>query len=327
MNKSYVFKFDSISSKRIDQALPLFLEEHGIHGGVTRSQIKRWIGEGRVSVNAKVVTKAGYILEPGDEVEVEIEPTLQEEFPSYDFKLDIRYEDESLVVINKPAGLSMHPGAGHKANTLVNALVAHCGIEFAQRFDSRPGIVHRLDKDTSGLIVVAKTQEVLALLSKQFSNRSVNRRYLALVLSGPRKKGEIDLSDQGTIDTLIGRDPNNRFYFRVSEDSGKRAITSYAVIERFAYANLVEVKLSTGRTHQIRVHMQHLGSPVIGDKLYGDFSSLPSELGRISKQFGRQALHAKTLGFIHPRTESALDFESEPPSDMRALIESFRSYK
>lgn len=320
------FTYSGADAQRIDKVLPELLASIEKHGGVTRSQIKRWIAEGRVQVDGRKVHKAGLIVESGSQVEVDVEPQLEEEFPAYNIKLDILYEDEALLVINKPPDLSMHPGAGNKSKTLVNALVAHCGAEFRRRFNSRPGIIHRLDKNTSGVVVVAKDPETLAAIAAQFFKRTVGRSYSALCISGPRRKQSIDLNDSGRIETQIGRDPKNRLRMTVLEKGGRRAVTNWKVIERMNFAVLLEVSLETGRTHQIRVHMAHAGSPVLGDKVYGNFSSLPGPLLAASEKFGRQALHASRLAFVHPKTTQRMEFTVPPPSDFQFLAKCFRDY-
>jgi len=243
--------------------------------------------------------------------------------------LEVLHEDESLLVINKPAGLTMHPGAGNRAHTLVNALVAHFGAGstpelFSSGVTGRPGIVHRLDRDTTGLVVVAKTAHALHSLSRQFATRTVGRAYCALVLSTPRGLRAVNTVDGGTIDRPIGRHPTKRTLMAIAAE-GRRAVTHWRVLERFAYGTLIEARLETGRTHQIRVHFDSLGCPVIGDKTYGDFSPLPQTLRRAAERFGRQALHAQVLEFDHPVSHKRLAFSGEPPSDFAALLEAFRT--
>lgn len=297
-------------------------------GAPSRSQLKQWIEAGRVRVNGSVVTKAGALVAHGAQVEISPpEPSPLHAVP-FEFPLEILFEDDALVVLNKPPGISMHPGAGDRERTLVNALVAHWGgmpSGFADKH--RPGIVHRLDKDTSGVVVVAKTPAALASLSTQFAHRTIERRYLALVLSTPRGKRTVGSAESGTVETRLGRHPRHRTMMAVVQEGGRLARTEWQVVERFGYGVLVQLRLGTGRTHQIRVHMEHIGSPVIGDQVYGDFSSLPAPLKRAADQCGRQALHAASLAFDHPVTGSRLSFSAPPPADVARLVEFFRSFK
>ena len=248
-----------------------------------------------------------------------------------DIPLDIVYEDEDLLVVNKPAGMVVHPGHGHFSGTLVNALAFHLGLRQApEADDERMGIlVHRIDKDTSGLLVVAKNEESQFNLAKQFYDHSIDRRYTAVVWGNPKE-------DEGTVDANIGRDPGDRLRFKVYKDpeKGKRAVTHYKVLERFGYVSVVECKLETGRTHQIRVHMSSIGHPLFNDERYGGSEIRQGTIYTKYKQFiqncfticPRQALHARTLGFVHPGTRKWLQFESRLPEDMTALIEKWRKY-
>jgi 23S rRNA pseudouridine1911/1915/1917 synthase len=245
-----------------------------------------------------------------------------------DFPLDIMYQDDDVVVINKPAGLSMHPGAGNRSNTLANALVGHLvkGAEFEQ-LPERPGIVHRLDKDTTGVVVVARNVAAHTHLSEQFRTRSVSRAYKALVLRTPRARRLLDQSDSGTVDLNLDRDPFHRTRMAIVDEGGRRAVSHWHVLERMDYGALLDIKLETGRTHQIRVHMAAIQSPVIGDKVYGDFSALPAKLKTLADKFGRQALHAYRLEFDHPVSTKRLSFVSELPTDFEELIAAYRSLK
>ncbi len=245
--------------------------------------------------------------------------------------LDIPYEDDDLLIVNKPAGLVVHPGFGHFSGTLINALAYHLGIsQEADAADERMGVlVHRIDKDTSGLLVVAKNDESQMYLAKQFFDHTIQRTYWALVWGNVAE-------DSGTIEGNIGRDASDRMRFRVFEDGsqGKRAVTHYRVLERFGYTTLVECNLETGRTHQIRVHMNHIGHPLFNDERYGGDRVLKGPLYAKYKQFidncfavmPRQALHAKTLGFVHPATRKTVFFDSEIPADFAALLEKWRNY-
>ena len=309
---------------RIDKYLADHMQD------TSRNRVQLAIAAEYVRVNDRVV-KANYKVKPLDVITlvmpyqrrgIEIKP---EPIP-----LDIVYEDDDLMVINKPAGLVVHPGHGNYSGTLVNALAWYLGREAGVDEDGRMGLlVHRIDKDTSGLLVVAKEDAAQIELARQFFVHSIERRYWAVVW------GNI-AEDSGTVDAPIGRDPNDRLRFKVcaDESQGKHAVTHYRVIERFGYVTLVECVLETGRTHQIRVHMNHIGHPLFNDARYGGDRILKGTLYTKYKQFidncfaicPRQALHAKTLGFIHPRTKKGISFDSEIPQDMSALLEKWRRY-
>lgn len=295
---------------------------------VTRSQIKRWIDEGHVSVDGKKVHKAGAVLQHEGTIAVIFRAQAAHALEAYDFDLHVIFEDQFFAVINKPAGLTMHPGAGNKTATLLNALLHRYGDQFAQGGANadRPGIVHRLDKDTTGLVVVAKDPATHHALSSQFAAKEAKRTYLALALSTPRKTRGVDRDDSGTITARIGRHRSDRTLMCVIQSGGREAVTHWRVRERFSHASLLELSLDTGRTHQIRVHLEHIASPVIGDKAYGDFSALPKELSLAAEKFGRQALHAAKLEFTHPASGKHVVFQAEPPEDMERLIELFRGY-
>jgi 23S rRNA pseudouridine1911/1915/1917 synthase len=290
----------------------------------SRSQIERWIEQGFVTVNARVVTKASWKVNAGDVVEL-MAPNDEPTFLSpYQLKLDILFEDSELLVINKPAGLSVHPGAGNRDETLANAVVHHVGAsQLAVGQSDRPGIVHRLDKDTTGALVIAKSTASHAALARQFADRTIERAYRALVFTTPRARRPVQMAEEGEISAPIGRHPTKRTLMAVVEH-GKPAITRWKVVERFSYATLLECRLRTGRTHQIRVHLNSLGCPVIGDKTYGDFTNLPAVLRDAAEKFGRQALHAYTLGFEHPISKERLVFTAPIPDDFEALIRTFR---
>ena len=313
------------SPLRIDKYLADHLQD------TSRHRVQLAIDAEYVRVNGQVV-KASYKVRPLDVITlvmpyqrrgVEIKP---EPIP-----LDIVYEDDDLLVVNKPAGLVVHPGHGNYSGTLVNALAYYLGrTPEAGETDERLGLlVHRIDKDTSGLLVVAKTDAAQIELARQFFHHTIDRRYWALVW------GNI-AEDEGTIDAPIGRDPNDRLRFRVCADEtlGKHAVTHFRVLERFGYVTLVECILETGRTHQIRVHMNHIGHPLFNDARYGGDRILKGTLYNKYKQFidncfalcPRQALHAKTLGFIHPVTKKKISLDSEIPSDMAALLEKWQRY-
>lgn len=306
--------------RRIDSVIASTLGEEV----ASRSQIVRWIGDGAVSVNGNRVVKPSHKVTDGDCVSIvlpESEPTHLVPFP---ISLDILYEDEHLLVIDKPSGLSMHPGAGNRSETLANAIVSHVGLDqLSVGQVGRPGIVHRLDKDTTGVVVVAKSSSVHANLARQFAERTTERQYKVLVFTTPRAKRAVQLNPEGEISGAIGRHPSKRTLMAIVS-TGKPAVTHWRTVECFQYGCLLECRLETGRTHQIRVHMESIKCPVIGDRVYGDFSNLPSHLRDAADQFGRQALHAAMLGFIHPVTNKKLYFESPLPDDFQALVRTFR---
>ena len=297
----------------------------------SRHRVQLAIDAEYVRVNGQVV-KASYKVRPLDVITLEMPYQRRGvEIKPEPIPLNIVYEDDDLLVVNKPAGLVVHPGHGNYSGTLVNALAYYLGKEpVPGETDERLGLlVHRIDKDTSGLLVVAKTDAAQIDLARQFFRHTIERRYWALVW------GNI-AEDEGTIDAPIGRDPNDRLRFRVCADEtlGKHAVTHFRVIERFGYVTLVECRLETGRTHQIRVHMNHIGHPLFNDARYGGDRILKGTLYTKYKQFidncfalcPRQALHAKTLGFIHPTTKKEISLDSEIPSDMAALLEKWRRY-
>ncbi|MBQ1679613.1 MAG: RluA family pseudouridine synthase [Bacteroidales bacterium] len=313
------------SPLRIDKYLADHLQD------TSRHRVQLAIDAEYVRVNGQVV-KASYKVRPLDVITLEMPYQRRGvEIKPEPIPLNIVYEDDDLLVVNKPAGLVVHPGHGNYSGTLVNALAYYLGKEpVPGETDERLGLlVHRIDKDTSGLLVVAKTDAAQIDLARQFFRHTIERRYWALVW------GNI-AEDEGTIDAPIGRDPNDRLRFRVCADEtlGKHAVTHFRVIERFGYVTLVECRLETGRTHQIRVHMNHIGHPLFNDARYGGDRILKGTLYTKYKQFidncfalcPRQALHAKTLGFIHPTTKKEISLDSEIPSDMAALLEKWRRY-
>lgn len=310
---------------RIDKYMSTHLED------TSRHRIQCAIKEQYVRVNEKIV-KANYIVRPNDIIRF-VMPYRRRglEILPQDIPLDIAYEDDDVLLVNKAPGMVVHPGHGHFEGTLINALSYHLGIsQGPEAEDERMGIlVHRIDKDTSGLLVVAKNDESQLNLARQFFEHSIERKYVAVVWGNLKE-------DEGTIDANIGRDPNDRLRFRVYDDpeKGKHAVTHYKVLERFGFVTVVECKLETGRTHQIRVHMSSIGHPLFNDERYGGSEIRKGTIYAKYKQFiencfklcPRQALHAKTLGFVHPSTKKWILFDSKLPEDMTALIEKWRAY-
>ena len=309
---------------RIDKYLMNFIEN------ATRNKIQAAAKNGSIYVN-DVPVKSNYRVKPFDKIRVMFEhPPYEYLLTPENIPLDIVYEDDEVLVINKPAGLVVHPGHGNYSGTLINALIYHFE-NLPNNSSNRPGLVHRIDKDTSGLLVIAKTEEAMAHLSKQFFDKTSEREYVALVW------GNVE-EDEGTIEGNIGRHPKNRLQNTVFEgdaaDKGKPAITHYKVMERLGYVTLISCKLETGRTHQIRVHMKHIGHTLFNDERYGGEKILKGTTFTKYKQFiencfkvlPRQALHAKTLGFQHPKTGEFLRFTSELPQDMRECIEKWQQY-
>ncbi|WP_425464205.1 RluA family pseudouridine synthase [Paenibacillus lentus] len=274
----------------------------------SRTQIQIWIENGAVLVNGSTV-KTNYKLEIGDCVTLTVPEAESVEIVPEDIPLDIYYEDSDVIVVNKPRGMVVHPAPGHSSGTLVNALMAHCKDLSGINGELRPGIVHRIDKDTSGLIMAAKNDKSHASLAAQLKEHSVTRKYLALVHD--------NLShDQGTVDAPIGRDPHDRKMYTVIDRNSKHAVTHFHVVERFGDYTLLELKLETGRTHQIRVHMKFIGHPLVGDPMYGRSKGI---------KFEGQALHAAVLGFVHPATGEYMEFTAPFPADMEDLLHSLRS--
>jgi len=292
---------------RLDKALAELLPD------LSRERLKSLIIEGRVTADGRAPNPSMKVT-AGQAFAITLPPPAAAEAVAQDIPLNIVYEDADLIVIDKPAGLVVHPAAGNLDGTLVNALLHHCRGQLSGIGGvARPGIVHRIDKDTSGLLVVAKSDKAHEGLAQQFKAHSIDRLYAAIVYGIPQLAA-------GTIDTWIGRSDADRKKMAVQrEGRGKHAVTHYRVSERLRGASLVECRLETGRTHQVRVHMAHLGHPLIGDPVYGrdrkGFKSILETLG-----FKRQALHAKRLGFIHPVTTQKLSFDSALPTDMQELL-------
>jgi 23S rRNA pseudouridine1911/1915/1917 synthase len=309
---------------KVRERLDLFLTHHVENA--TRSKVKQAIDAGLVLVDGKTV-KASYKISPGEVVHVTIPTPPPPDVVAEEIPLEILFEDDDLIVVNKPAGMVTHPAYGNYTGTLVNALLHHCRAQLSTlNTPTRPGIVHRLDKDTSGLMVVAKDDVTHAKLAKQFSLRTIDREYWAIVW------GRFDGARSGLIEAALGRSKSDRKKIAVS-DSGKAAMTEYTMLEQFPYLSLVRLKLRTGRTHQIRVHLHHIGHPVFGDPTYGGRriawggSEKPKkeEVQRFLKIINRQALHAKTLGFIHPASGEHLLFTSELPGDMAEVLAALRT--
>jgi len=294
--------------------LDLFLSRE--MGHESRAAIQRLIETGQVLVDGRPV-RASLKLKGGEQIEVEIpEPLPARPLPE-SIPLEVLYEDGDLIVINKAAGMVVHPGAGNAGGTLVNALLAHCTDLAGIGGELRPGIVHRLDKGTSGVLVAAKHDRAHQGLSEQFSVHSVKRIYQALIYGAPAE-------ETGKIEGIIGRHPTERLRLSGKAKNGKHAITRWKVKERYGRISLVELRLETGRTHQIRVHLTEAGFPLLGDPLYPDggrCNNIPdSQLRGMINRLGRQALHARCLGFIHPVTDAYMEFTVEPPEDLQELL-------
>ena len=310
---------------RIDK----FLFEHLQHS--SRNRIQKAAEAGFIHVNDHPV-KSNYKVRPDDVVTLMLDrPRHDTTIEPEDIPLDVVYEDDDVMVINKPAGLVVHPGVGNFHGTLVNAIAWHLrNLPSYDPNDPEVGLVHRIDKDTSGLLVIAKTAEAKTNLGVQFFNKTTHRSYNALVWGN-------FVEDEGRIEGNIARDPKDRLRMTVfppDSEIGKPAVTHYRVIKRFGYVTLVECILETGRTHQIRAHMKHIGHPMFADERYGGMEIIRGNRSSTYKAFiqncfkvcGRQALHARTLGFVHPKTRKQMDFTSELPEDLQKLIERWRVY-
>ncbi|MGF2736535.1 23S rRNA pseudouridine(1911/1915/1917) synthase RluD [Marinobacter sp. DUT-1] len=300
-----------LSDRRLDQAAAALMPEH------SRSRLQGWIKDGTLTVNGEARKPRDKVM-LDDIIELDAEPEVQVSWEAEDIELDIVYEDEHLLVINKPAGLVVHPAAGHAAGTLVNAV-----LSYAPEVENLPraGIVHRLDKDTSGIMVVARSLIAHTSLVDQLQTRTMGREYDAVVVG--------TLTGGGTVDAPIGRHPRERKKMAVVS-SGKPAVTHYRLVERFAAHTHVRCKLESGRTHQIRVHMAHVKHPLVGDQLYGGRMRLPKgsteELREVLSGFNRQALHARQLTLEHPETGEILSWDVPLPEDMVHLIEVLRKH-
>ncbi|ANE47390.1 pseudouridine synthase [Paenibacillus swuensis] len=291
------------SGERIDKFVTESAEED-----MSRSQVQLWIREGHVKVNGKPV-KPNYKISEGDSIIFSMPEPTGVDIVAEDIPLNIMFEDQDVIVINKQRGLVVHPAPGHTSGTVVNALMHHCKDLSGINGELRPGIVHRIDKDTSGLIMAAKNDKAHVSLAKQLKDHSVTRKYVAIV------QGNI-AHDHGTIDAPIGRDTTDRKLFTVTEHNSKHAVTHFLVLERYGDYTVVELKLETGRTHQIRVHMKFIGHPIVGDPMYARNKGISME---------GQALHAAVLGFVHPRTGEYLEFEAPMPEEMQEVLQRIKS--
>ena len=305
---------ENLVSKRLDVAL-------GEHPKIaSRSKAKKMIKKALVCIgNSTEQLKPNRILKRGDTIVFTITPVVNTNLVAVPFDLDILYEDDYLLVVNKPKGMVVHPGAGHQSDTLVNYLLHHTRLSNIDA--TRPGIVHRIDKDTSGLLVAAKDNRTQEQLAQQFAAHNVDRKYRSIVWGVPKVRN-------GIIDKSLGRHPVHRKKFAVREN-GKFSVTHWRIMEEYRHLSLLECRLETGRTHQIRVHLSSIGHPVLGDGVYGRFRQFarhyPENLRQILAEFSGQALHAKTLGFVHPRTNKHIHFDSQLPKDMQSVTSALRT--
>lgn len=301
--ETYLFEIQENQQMRLDKYLAEQFPEH------TRSYLQKLIKDGEVLVNGKNV-KTGYQLSKGDEVSVNIPEPKELDVEPQKMDLDIVYEDDDVILINKPKGMVVHPAPGHTTDTLVNGLLYHCkdnlsGINGV----ARPGIVHRIDRDTTGILIVCKNDMSHNSIAAQLKEHSINRRYRALVHGNLKE-------DTGTVEGAIGRHPIDRKKMSINEKNGKPAVTHYTVLERFGNYTLIECRLETGRTHQIRVHMSSIGHPLVGDEVYGP-AKCPFKLQG-------QCLHAMVLGFVHPRSGEYMEFSAELPEYFEELLRKLR---
>lgn len=312
------------NNKRLDSALAILIPE------ISRTRIKNIINEGFVKINKVPITQPSMKIRSSDIIEVSIPEPKEVNISAKNIKLDIRYEDDDLLIINKSPEMVVHPGAGNLDNTLVNALMFHCKDKLSTiGGELRPGIVHRIDKGTSGLLVVAKNDNAHVFLSKQFAEHTIKRAYEVLVY------GRIKPSS-GQISSMIGRSKFNRKKMSINTSRGKDAVTNYKTIEFFSGKKIpdisfLECRLETGRTHQIRVHLSSHGNPIIGDQIYGKQNKFIRDIDPKFKElldvFKRQALHAKSIGFIHPTTKKEVYFECEKPKDFENLLKIIKKLK
>jgi len=324
-NSHTIIAEDADAGLRLDRFLTAHLPD------LSRSRLQALIAQGCVTFNDKAVTDVSGKVKSGQTFTLTIPEIVPSHIVAQDIALDVIYEDNHLLVINKPAGLTVHPAPGHPDKTLVNALLSHCGESLSGIGGvARPGIVHRIDKETSGLLVVAKHDTAHLALSAQLVDHSLKRTYTAVVWGAPKLS-------KGTVTGNIGRSPSNRQKMAVVRSGGKPATTHYKVLQSFTpgtlkspLASLVECNLETGRTHQIRVHLAHIGHPLLGDPVYGQttqsrlnattYKALPAGLREALLAFKRQALHARALGLIHPHSGKAMQFECDLPGDMQSLL-------
>ena len=315
-NSTKLLITEEVAGSRLDIILTKLLPE------LTRSNLKKIIELNQVKINNIIINSPSKKLKINDNIEINLIPKQEIKIEPYKTKLNIVFEDEDILVINKPAGMVVHPGAGNYTETLVNALIYKYKKLSDLNGSTRPGIVHRIDKETSGLLVVAKNNKAHAHLGKQFNDHSITRTYQALVWGVLRPLS-------GRIETLIGRSRKNRQLMSVTEITGKKAVTNYSTLKVFDIKDIpkisfVECQLETGRTHQIRVHMAYKGNSLLGDQQYGKrnlkFKKLNEEFAEKLKVLNRQALHAKNLGFIHPTTNKFISFESELPADFKKIL-------
>jgi 23S rRNA pseudouridine1911/1915/1917 synthase len=316
-----VFRVAAQESKnRLDKYLTQFFPE------LTRTRIQQLIHDGFITVDGEAL-KPSHRVSPGESVAVRLAAPPPSELIPEPIPLRVVYEDQYLIVVDKPAGMVVHPACGHPSGTLANALLYHFATLSQMSGQGRPGIVHRLDKDTSGLLVAARDDQTHAALSAQFKQKSTAREYVAVVWGHPQP-------NPGTVSSFLIRSRSDRRKIVVSPNQGKWAVTHYEVTEKFRHLSLVRLQLETGRTHQIRVHLSHLGHPVFGDPVYAGRKSKIAGLNmedtrilvELLQNFKRQALHARALGFIHPVTKKALHFESDLPKDLQELIAALRRH-
>ena len=283
---------------------------------LSRSRIQNLIIAGLVSCDGRAIKKGGARVRAGMKISVDLpeKPRQEKALLPEPIPLDVAYEDADIIVVNKPAGLVVHPACGHESGTLVNALLFRCGDLAGIGGTARPGIVHRLDKDTSGLLVAAKNDPAMAALARQFKAGRVLKEYEALIWGAPKAR-------QGRIETLIGRNPADRKLMSSRVNRGRRAVTNYEIIQTVGPISVVRLRIETGRTHQIRVHMAHIGHPVVGDPQYGG----RRRQGARGIEAARQMLHARRLGFLHPRTGLWIEFTTDLPADILAVLERARN--
>lgn len=294
---------ESQSGMRLDK----FLTE--IYPDQTRSFLQKLVKSGEIKVNGKPVIKAGFVVEGGDQVSASIPTPQAVEIEAENIPLDILYEDVDVLIVNKPKGMVVHPSAGHYSGTLVNAIMYHCADSLSGiNGEIRPGIVHRIDMDTTGALIICKNDAAHVDIAEQIKEHTVTRRYRGIVCGVVKE-------DEGTIEGAIGRHPTQRKKMAINEKNGKPAITHYKVLQRFAKYTYMEFRLETGRTHQIRVHMASIGHPLLGDELYGN----PKNLAM--KGLQGQTLHAMVIGFVHPTTHEYMEFEAPLPEYFQNLLQ------